>query len=745
MIRMKKIMATLLVAAMFCVSFAMGVSVNVQGSQFVEEFPVGWVLGEFDPKDVAWSTNGSICVVVGDYLTGPNPPTNAWAYFKGTDTWTPLSMPTIMQTLYGVCYNPADCRFWFCGDRTGSPPSVAYWYDGENVGWPQGTNGPGYPCYDVDAYDIAAGDGNVAMVGYDGDPSSGFMIYFDLSSDSWYPLSPAISTENHFLNSITFDGDLGMYYAVGTWITTATFWYTDYCPLSPLSFYYPDLSPFPASCPGGFNSIDWNPANGFGLVTGDMGVYKVINPGTPPGSIVMDWSTVALSPSGEHYLDVAWDTDGYREAAIVGYFSTHSAYWRYYTPTPDPFMPGHLVLSYEAPGAPAPLPCVAIKPPASPKWAFVPLSGGGIKFNIMAQDQGTTVNINAAFPHIFSIDFREASTGVSRLNQQVDVDAIYTFVIEANYTVGGVEQWNDVNLNITAWYDEGLTGALGSSPPAVYDETNRTRQFSILYNAQTAITTTEFPNPDMEFFWVDTNQVGPIGVLDRHYFLYINVSFEAQTWAATGAMVPPALGYIWDTNFALNDADSWDFMARVYDRNLGASNESYEEFGVKRAVSIAVAGNPTGNAPPGTNGVVLAPTSQITYSANCNYTLNVSIPDLYLNGVVGPYWIPSTNVYIQNIESLDLVNTFTSEISTPEYFQGTGVEWLVWGNTSNPGAPGPWEEQNPPYNGTNANGPFGSNFNTYIGPTVVQWWANVQAGLPEGTYWAVITFTIWNP
>jgi hypothetical protein len=144
---------------------------------------------------------------------------------------------------------------------------------------------------------------------------------------------------------------------------------------------------------------------------------------------------------------------------------------------------------------------------------------------------------------------------------------------------------------------------------------------------------------------------------------------------------------------------------------------------------------------------VLVPTSQILYSANCNYTVNVSIPDLYLNGVVGPYWIPASNLIIQNVESPLLSNTTTTEISWPEYFQGPNMEWLVWGNRSNPGPGpiGPWDELNPPYNGTTANGPYGSNFNTYVGPTQVQWWANVPAGIPEGTYWAVITFTIWNP
>lgn len=743
MIRMKKIVATLLVSAMVCVSFVMGVSVNVQGSQFMEEFSVGWDFNEFTPNDLAWNDAGTICVVVGSYgpVPGSHMPTNAWAYFTGTKTWTPLTMPTTAQTLFGVCYSQANGKFWLCGDNVGSPTSSIYTFDGTFIDEPMGV---GYGRWTGLANDIAADDcGGVVFVGHDLS-NYGYMVYWYSVASDYYELTAMDGTMNCFLNSVTYDADLGMFYTAGTWITSGTFWYTDYCPLGPASNFYPDASGFSGTCPGGFNSIDWNPANGIGLVTGDMGVYKVYNPGSAPGSIAMIWDTVALSLSGEHYRDVSWDTDGYREAAIVGYVSTHSAYWRYYTPTPDPLVAtGHLVLSYEAPGAP--LYCVAIKPPASPKWAFVPLSGGGIKFNIMQKDQGTTVNINAAFPHIFSMDFREAATGISRLNQQVDVDSIYTFVIEANYTVGGVEHWNDVNLNITAWYDEGITG-IAAGPPAIYDVNNRTRQFSLLYNASTSWSGCVYPiGAPNEFFWVDTNQVGPIGVLDRHYFVYINVSFEAQTWAATGLMNAPVGGYIWDRNFALNDAVSWDFMARVYDRNLGASNESYEEFGVKEAVSIAVAGNPTGNAPPGTNGVVLAPTSQITYSANCNYTVNVSIPNLYLNGIVGPFFIPATNMSVRNIES-QAINT-TSEIPWPVYFLGPGIERLVWGNLSNPGPGpiGPWDELNPPYNGTTANGPYGSNFNTYVGPTEVQWWANVQAGIPEGTYWAVITFTIWNP
>jgi hypothetical protein len=359
------------------------------------------------------------------------------------------------------------------------------------------------------------------------------------------------------------------------------------------------------------------------------------------------------------------------------------------------------------------------------------------------------VYINAAFPHIFGIDFRESATGISRMNTQDDTDEIYTFVVEANYTIGGVDSWTDADINITAWYDEGLTGITGACPPATYGDTNRTRQFSMVYDANAGTTAWAFPaGVPNEFSWVDTNLWGPYGP-DFHYFLYINVSFEIQTWAADGngfASGGATGGNIWDINSGLNDPSSWDFMVNVYDRvNTGAADQAFEEFGMNKAVSIAVAGNPTGNAPPGTNGVALGPTSQVTYSANCNYTVNVSIPDLYLNGIVGPDVIAATNLYIRNAESADLVNQYTSEISNQVYFTGPGADWLVWGNRSNPGAPGALDELNPPYNGTNANGPFGSNFNTYVGPTDISWWANIPAGIPEGTYWAVITFTIWNP
>jgi hypothetical protein len=729
-----KFVAAVLVAAMVCINFAIGVSVNVQAGGFMESLegsPMPPNPG-FVPKDVAWKGDGSMAMVVGYPSSSPH----AYLYYPGNNSWFPLTFGNPNKYLNGVCWDNVHKFFWVCGNYMSGTVPVYYY---------ELATGQIVPLTDP------GGNYNFKAIAVDnlGNPLVGayqfsYLLYYNAG---WFGVSknggggPDVSSVD--IRSITFNPNDFRFYAVGEYNGKASSWFTEANLSVSMKHCYSDYSPFITS-KNPLNSIEWNPTYDAGVAIGN-GIYKT-KPYNGSGNYYLNWSVVEEG-LGNTYKDISFDKSVDKEAGIVGLDNqSFDSYWRYY-------FSGNLLIKKHTSASAGLFTCVGMKPPASPKWAIIPVPaiGGGWKVNIQAEDDTTRVTLNAAFPHIFNIDFREASTWISRLNQQVDAGATYTFVVEANYTVGGQDLWlSNADLNITAWYDEGFAGT-NSNPTSNWAAVeNRTRQFSLQINGGTGVTSITYPTgAPNEFAWVGTQIGAPTPTPDFHYSVFVNVTFRAQTWAADGDGVgwdPPVSGYIWAENNALNDMNSWDFMVTVYDKfNTSASNTSYEEFGVKRAVSITAAGNPTGNAPPGTNGVALAPTSQIMYSANCNYTVNVSIPDLYLNGIVGPYWIPAANLYIQNIESVDLVNTFTSEISTPEYFQGAGLEWLVWGNRTNPGAPGPWEELNPPYNGTTANGPYGSNFNTYVGPTEVQWWANVQAGIPEGTYWAVITFTIWNP
>jgi len=258
----------------------------------------------------------------------------------------------------------------------------------------------------------------------------------------------------------------------------------------------------------------------------------------------------------------------------------------------------------------------------------------------------------------------------------------------------------------------------------------------------TGIPTINYPStPDLEFT-IHSSWEDPITYADDAHRVYINVTFGPQTRMATGqgfSNLGATSGAIWDKNSGHNDPNSWDFAIRVYDdSNPTAFNDSFEEFGIEETVSILVAGNPSGNAPPGSGITALANPSQITYSANTDYWVNVSIPHLFENGVdAAPNRVDCDDVYVQNMcvnvtganSDLDLQVPMPIVPKTDVY---------VWGQNAVPIAV--------PSNGTTAAGPDITNYNAPIWGlddfTQLNWAVDVQAGTAEGIYWGTITITI---
>ena len=170
----------------------------------------------------------------------------------------------------------------------------------------------------------------------------------------------------------------------------------------------------------------------------------------------------------------------------------------------------------------------------------------------------------------------------------------------------------------------------------------------------------------------------------------------------------------------------------------------FSEFGIEKQVAISVTGNPTGNTPPGSSDVALTTPSQITYSANTDYWVNVSIPNLLENGV-GPADILATNVGVAN-SNVFAAQTYT-EINAADYlvgrtFTGANQELCVWGNRSLAQT-----FIDAPSNGSVSFGPFGSDYNAVwtngaMMTTQLDWWITVPGSTTEGVYWATIMITI---
>ncbi|MCK4758209.1 MAG: N-acetylmuramoyl-L-alanine amidase [Thermoplasmata archaeon] len=197
----------------------------------------------------------------------------------------------------------------------------------------------------------------------------------------------------------------------------------------------------------------------------------------------------------------------------------------------------------------------------------------------------TKLRFVTGFPHTFDIDMWEQSdpTNTSVLNTVVPAGNTYTFRAEMNYSIGGVDLFNDgmdsVRVNLTAWYDEGSLGGASSPTPG-----DRTKQFcvewheGIMQGMDMAALTYPVGAPNefsLDSWWLDQ-------FIFDHYYLYLNVTISslAQLADGDGFIWGPALD-IHDSWQALNDMNSWDFSMTVYDNDfVAAANTSYEEFGV---------------------------------------------------------------------------------------------------------------------------------------------------------------------
>ena len=196
-------------------------------------------------------------------------------------------------------------------------------------------------------------------------------------------------------------------------------------------------------------------------------------------------------------------------------------------------------------------------------------------------------------------------------------------------------------------------------------------------------------------------------------------------------------------NLALGDPNSWDMRVRIWDTDyLESNNLSFEEFGVYKFTNITVTGNPSLSAPPGSSYKAMNQDSQILYSSNVPYLLNVSIPDLQRDG--GGDSIAATYINISIVNDLGLVDIDPyTELNWTAYdgiaFSGADAPRSIWGNRSELVKYLP-----APDNGTTAHGLWGSDFNN-MGATQVNWWASVPATTLEGIYRAKITFTLEDP
>jgi hypothetical protein len=236
-------------------------------------------------------------------------------------------------------------------------------------------------------------------------------------------------------------------------------------------------------------------------------------------------------------------------------------------------------------------------------------------------DTNTTLSVavQRIAPRINWYDLRN-ETGVSKRNQQIDVNQKYTFCINISSDQG----WDDIDyINITAWYDHG-------NESTIYNQTqggNLNMFLQYRNTSGTALYKMRWPDDEASNGNFTEHSVSdPAGTT--------NTACRNVTFAFTpGYQMRYAPGDgSWDnTRNSTNDNNSWNFNISVVDSGENFTKRKIvwvdDEFGIYSYTEVASGGNPSIQGLPGENATTPISIS-LTTRSNGNYSLAVDIEDL---------------------------------------------------------------------------------------------------------------------
>ncbi len=628
-------------------------------------------------------------------------------------------------SLLRVKWDDVNERFWMCGEYSTNAASSIYYVQNGSFDAMVPIEAPTITFTALEPDNLGAillGGNNLdAMYYYDGD--NGHEVTEIGTTKMW----------GWNITDIAFNPNDDRFYVVGNQMNQdkGVAFHTDEVPLdSGSANCYLDTSTFINTPPGKLKAIDWNPVRDYALVVGD-GIYRMdIYDGNP--GYELTWTEIEAASAGITFSDVSWDSDGWNEAGISGDDSTFGTYWRYYHTNPN------LQNGFTNSTAGTEYTTCAMKPPSSPKWLLLLGGAGGLQINIEELDQSSTVSASSINPNVYWVGFNDTAMNPKN-NQVISPDSSFYITFEGNYSGG----WDQVSVDIDMWYDFGFIGTNSMYP--VETDFNRNKAFSLTYTpAAFPPIAVNYPNgPVMEF---QTGTITDIVSIPHPtmpaystHRVEIEILLGAQMFAADGSgSMGIGPDYHSDPNIALDRANTWDFNVNMTDIGDPTKfNSTYGEFGVNKAISISITGDPGADGTPGTNGVYLG-SNTIEYSTNTNYWVNVSIPNLYLYGnEASPYFITADKLQVENTNGLSYL-PLVSDIDAATYFQGADLKWCVWGSSAGGSLQAPG-------NGTTAHGPWGSNYNNYgsvDGSTTVEWYVDLPGALAAGTYEATISYSI---
>ena len=678
-------------------------------------------------KKVAWHPDGKYALAVAGDDT-------VYRYDREITTWSVEGTPNADYVLNDIVWDSFYNEFYLVGENVPMGRATAYKYDGTT--FTDLGNTPSLSKFY--AVDVCGGYGDYNFLAV-GEDSGGFgyaawhhdtLGWVEVSS-GWTPGFPEqlqdvtwnqrdTAATCHYAVGVDDESD-GFVYRFSTGSTVATMLYEQ-------DSWTNELEP-------GY-AISWNPLYSMGAsydyaLIGTEQYYGYGNCYKFDGLS----SPSLISKATYPIYDIGWHPDGELAVLVGGNIADGKVYHH------NRGINAIVDMTGQIPGSPDIFYGVAVKGPTSPSSAIIIGPSGSLGNYVDASDTGTQLTVNAAFPNIFWIGFNDTLHN-SKIEQQVTPDEWYEFSFAANYSFG----WANCEVIVQAWYDNGNAGDASIYPAE--NEINRCLAFSLIYDPDGG------PFYSMTYPGIPEYAVGgandvivPGGTPGEEiHYVTLGVRLGPQIRNADGN----SFG-IGDSDTdplksnALQDINSWDFNITVRDAaSTDAFKSMYSEFGIEKAVSVSVSGNPSGSAPPGSSDVLLSNPSQITYSSNANYWVNVSVPDLLENGV-GPADITADYVAVANT-NVFVIPAFT-EIDAADYpngraFTGANQDWCVWGNRSQGQS-----FMSAPRNGSVSFGPYGSDYNAAwtnggASYTELNWWITVPGSTSEGIYWATITITI---
>ncbi len=278
-------------------------------------------------------------------------------------------------------------------------------------------------------------------------------------------------------------------------------------------------------------------------------------------------------------------------------------------------------------------------------------------------DTKLNVTILQLEPRINWYDLQNA-TDASLLNEQLDVNQLYYFVVNISSDQG----WDEIEyINITSWHDLGseanvYNGTLGGNVNMFlqYENTTGTANYTLLW-PKSEVTIGAMVES------VVTDPIGSPGNTECH-----NISFAftpGYQFRYAPDPVDAATGHndTWSWNFNITCDDSAGYHS--YDNPI--VGETIDEFGVYTYTEILSAGWPVIVGNPGTTASVNDPGSSGNISigsrSNGNYSLNVNVDNLTHRQ--NPMYI------IQNTS----IQTQGGDLTPLTSFPGNAVLWYYGG------------------------------------------------------------------